>query len=125
MPIVWKVTTSKKRSAVIVQRILARNYKIGETTTAPVGGLLCFKTLKDAILWKEECGYSLIIFKAQSETKVPLGNNFYTTDSKIFLNKASLRLFKKLWRIRSISTFGWPKGTVAYKKVTLLKEYKL
>lgn len=122
MPIVWKVTSFSKYSVVIYRGDLKKEYEIGKTATADIGGLLCFKRLKDAINWTV---YGRI-FKARAEIYVPLGENFYSYWENMNVSdpqRSSLLRFKHLWTKKPIEN-SWPTGTVAYKKVTLLKEYK-
>ena len=92
-------------------------YKVGKKATAPVGGILVFEHLEDAIKYLN--GYSdphnFAIYTCRVSDRVLLGG--------WMLGDFPIDLYKRCWENDFVDC-DWPDGTCAFKEVTLLKKIK-
>lgn len=107
--IVYK-TDDKRLSSLFAPPPYSVNYHVGEWATAPVGGLLAFKTLKQAKAYR--FGERKEIWAASAEEPVPLPR-WAATSSLVYrqcwADEALEPVFRQIW----------PDGTVAYRRIRL------
>ncbi len=97
-------------------------YTPDKSTKAPIGGLLVFKSLRDAMLYSRTEGHHNEVWKVEVRDRVRL--------PKLRVNIFSLTLNKKIKTVWSYGkllnelTSTWPGGTQAFKQVKLLERVK-
>jgi hypothetical protein len=97
-------------------------------TTAPVGGLLVFRTKKDAERWVYECGagYAFQVWLADCEDPVPLPETglgypwIKWIAERVWASGAAPRWAEG--RYGPILDADWPAGTLAFRKVKLVRK---
>ncbi len=95
---------------------LAQTYKPNERVTAKIGGFLCFKTKKAAKTFKAH----KLAFGEIELWKVEVSESVLLPNCRLVIG-VNLKNAKHLWCNQAVGVFSamWPKGTVAYKHVTL------
>ena len=106
-------------SCMIIDRGLKQEYRPGVEVTAKVGGFLCFKLKKQAKQFKRMLGPSCEVWKTEVSNEVVLPR-YPLTIGCLF------EFAKVLWEDKIASKAPWdyspptwPKGTIAFRKVTL------
>lgn len=100
------------------------DYRIGEWTKAPVGGLLVFGTLEGANAWRN--GSSQKVFLASASLPVEMPE--YAASFIFHENGKDIRYLKSLWKgnpeklMEHDYLMPWPPGTLAFKRVRLIEE---
>ena len=123
----YKVVQVNPHSGIVFSAVARTNelrviYKVGEFVEAPVGGLLCFETLQHARDFQIKCWERSVdkwhaIFTCEGMEHVDLPQ--YLT------SYICLESVMKVWNgmtLHVISQTGIPKGTIAFKRVMLLKK---
>lgn len=120
--------------SLFVPHTSVHKYKVGEWTRARTGGLLVFKSLKDARQFvygnsqglRNHIGHTRLYRVAcKTPIKLPCAR-FSCAEPCAFMPS----WLKALWnnkckKWRAIETIlGWPVGTIAYKEVRLIREVK-
>jgi hypothetical protein len=105
-------------------------YVPGQWATAPVGGLLVFRSEKDARRWVRECcagaEYMIQVWLADCEDPVPLprialGYPWIKKIAEHVWSKGALPERIEGWvRYGPILDADWPAGTLAFRKVKLI-----
>lgn len=96
---------------------LKTEYKVDRWVSAPVGGLLVFEFIEDAISFAKDSKHA--IFTCEVLHRVPMPKMHATWDIKYLL---------KLWEdaySRRHGRDGWPKGSKAFRLVKLVEKMNL
>jgi hypothetical protein len=119
---VYKVVREDRgrfKSAVMGDTEFAAHYVVGEFTHAPIGGLLCFPTVEEAIAFMGMCEaynpkHDFAVFSADGEGKVDLPA--YAASARV------RKLVEDVWNyIYDSHSFQWPPTTIAFERVRLLE----
>ena len=94
---------------------LAKEYRQDEWTIADIGGLLSFYCIGDAKLFCCGCK-DLEIWEAEAKNEIPLGR------CAILGMGENLQTIQQYWRVRDSWISSWPFGTIAHKRLRLIKK---
>lgn len=116
----WKVVEKfhDRMYSAIAPPCVRVEYRKGRWTTAKIGGLLVFRTFKDAYCYGRCIGDAIYRCECKERTLLP-------KDSLNLCDISVLRT-RALWQgVEGMSRYildSWPQGTQAFRKVKLLEE---
>lgn len=129
MPIRWKVTTKKRKSAVV--SVLADRYSLRYTKNKLVKahenslGIAVFETKKQATVWRNWKARGGLVLKVDAKgrgvrpkEKMPCVWGSWSIEESLH----RIKRFGLAWLLRT-TTNGWhvPEGTLLYKEVEVLE----
>jgi hypothetical protein len=119
---VYKVVREDRgrfKSAVMGDTEFAAHYVVGEFTHAPIGGLLCFPTVEEAIVFMGRCEafhpeHDFAVFSAEGEGRMVLPH----CSASVKIRK----VVEEVWKgTCDCHNYSWPPTTIAFERVRLLE----